>query len=142
MRQCPFSYCYGRCTTLPCRKSFVPVSVPEGTVRPANDLPTRDYATKVFGFATFGRVYGAIICISGLVNFSQYGIDALTQEVFHGNPAPINVFFAAAGFVVSSVLVLFVRTHATKAREKYLDTYHNRGEREPLIPEAIQEEEE
>jgi phosphatidylserine synthase len=93
----------------------------------------------VFGFATFGRVYGAIICISGLVNFSQYGLDALTQGVFDGNPTPINISFAISGFVVGSVLVVFVRTHAKMMREKESEYYQNWTEREPLIPEAIQE---
>jgi hypothetical protein len=68
----------------------------------------RDYATKVFGFRTFGKVYGAIICISGLVNLSQYGIDALTLEAFHGNPTPVNVVLATVGFGVGTVLVVFV----------------------------------
>lgn len=67
-----------------------------------------DYATKVFGFKTFGKVYGAIICLSGLVNLSQYGIDALTLEAFHGNPMPVNVVLAAAGFWVGTMLVVFV----------------------------------
>ena len=34
----------------------------------------------VFGFRTFGRVDQTIICLSGLVNFTQVAIDALTLE--------------------------------------------------------------
>lgn len=67
-----------------------------------------DYATKVFGFATFGRVYGTIICLSGLVNFSQYGLDTLTHETFNENPIPINAALAIAGFIVGVFLVGFV----------------------------------
>jgi phosphatidylserine synthase len=68
----------------------------------------RDYTTKVFGFATFGRVYGAIICFSGIANFSQYGLDALTHHTFDGNPIPINAALAIAGFIVGMALVIFV----------------------------------
>ncbi|KAF7587211.1 hypothetical protein BBP40_007548 [Aspergillus hancockii] len=48
-------------------------------LRPYYYSAMSDYATKVFGFATFGRVYGTIICFSGIVNFSQYGLDYLTH---------------------------------------------------------------
>ena len=91
-----------------------------------------DYATKVFGFKTFGQVYGAIICFSGLVNLSQYGIDSLTLEAFHGNPTPVNVVLAAAGFVVGSALVVFVWYKGKivgVAKSACIDP-----ERQPLIP--------
>ncbi|CEJ61481.1 hypothetical protein PMG11_10014 [Penicillium brasilianum] len=39
-------------------------------LRPLYYSAMSDYATKVFGFATFGRVYGTIICLSGLATFS------------------------------------------------------------------------
>lgn len=72
------------------------------------DSTCSDYAAKVFGFATFGRVYGAIICLSGLVNLTQPLIDAANHEVFHDNPIPINVILASLGFLFGTVLVLFV----------------------------------
>lgn len=77
-------------------------------LRPLYYSTMSDYATKVFGFATFGRVYGTIICISGLVNLSQTGIDALTKSQFDGDPTPANIFFAASAFVVGSALVAYV----------------------------------
>ncbi len=101
----------------------------------------RDYATKVFGFKTFGQVYGTIICLSGLVNLSQYGIDSLTLEAFHGNPTPVNVVLAVAGFGVGAVLVIFVWYEGKivgvggARRESNLDP-----ERQPLIPEEDEEE--
>lgn len=105
-------------------------------------LGYRDYATKVFGFKTFGQVYGTIICLSGLVNLSQYGIDSLTLESFHGNPTPVNVVLAAAGFGVGAVLVVFVWYEGKivgvgggGARRENLDP-----ERQPLIPEEDEEE--
>ncbi|KFY49429.1 hypothetical protein V496_10030 [Pseudogymnoascus sp. VKM F-4515 (FW-2607)] len=77
-------------------------------LRPFYYSAMSDYAAKVFGFATFGKVYGAIIFISGIANFSQYGIDALTSGPLDGNPTPVNIALAGAGFVVGSVLVAFV----------------------------------
>lgn len=98
-----------------------------------------DYATKVFGFATFGRVYGTIICLSGLVNFSQYGLDALTHGPFQENPIPINASLALAGFVVGIALVTFVtvegrRLHALEMAQD--------DERVPLLLEEDETEDE
>jgi phosphatidylserine synthase len=87
----------------------------------------------VFGFKTFGQVYGAIICLSGLVNLSQYGIDSLTLEQFHGDPTPVNVVLAAAGFVVGTILVVFVRHKGRVVSDKQLGEYMD-PERQPLIP--------
>ncbi|CZR59374.1 probable MFS transporter [Phialocephala subalpina] len=110
-------------------------------LRPLYYSAMSDYATKVFGFATFGRVYGTIICLSGLVNFSQYGIDALTLEVLHGNPTPA---LATAGFLVGTVLVLFVRQQGKPVKSNkvpYL-AVHSIPERTPLIRRITEVEEE
>lgn len=94
-----------------------------------------DYATKVFGFATFGRVYGTIICLSGLVNFSQYGLDSLTHGPFQGNPVPINVALVVAGFLVGVVLVGFVAVAGRRLKNED----GNEEETEPLL--EVDEEE-
>lgn len=75
-----------------------------------------DYAAKVFGFATFGRVYGTIIALSGVVNFSQIAIVAATKEWFGGNPVPVNAALAGAGFLVGVAIVGFVGWEGRKAR--------------------------
>ncbi|RLL96447.1 hypothetical protein CFD26_103337 [Aspergillus turcosus] len=106
-------------------------------LRPLYYSAMSDYATKVFGFATFGRVYGAIICVSGLVNFSQYALDALTHGPFNGNPIPINIFLAAAGFVIGTGLVSYVQIEGKRLRERRL-AMEGEEERERLIP--IEEE--
>ena len=67
-----------------------------------------DYAAKVFGFQTFGKVYGLIICLAGLGNFAQAGLDALTFKTFHRNPIPVNTVLTALTFLIGSALVLFV----------------------------------
>ena len=80
-----------------------------------------DYASKVFGFATFGRVYGTIIAFSGLINLSQTGIDALTKGTFNGNPIPVNLFLAAAAFVVGTALVVYVSVQTYRMQKKLED---------------------
>lgn len=69
---------------------------------------SRDYATKVFGFATFGRIYGTVICVSGLGQFIQPALDALTHGPLHENPIPLNIAFAVSGTTVAAALTLFV----------------------------------
>jgi hypothetical protein len=87
-------------------------------LRPLYYSAMSDYATKVFGFATFGRVYGAIVCISGLVNLSQTGIDALTKGYFGGNPTPVNAFLTVAAFVVGTSLVTYVTVQVYRVRKR------------------------
>jgi MFS family permease len=87
-------------------------------LRPLYYSAMSDYATKVFGFATFGRVYGAIVCISGLVNLSQTGIDALTKGYFGSNPTPVNAFLTIAAFVVGTSLVTYVTVQVYRVRKR------------------------
>jgi MFS family permease len=89
-------------------------------LRPLYYSAMSDYATKVFGFATFGRVYGAIVCLSGLANLSQTGIDALTKGYFNGNPIPVNAFLTLSGFCVGTSLVIYVTVQVYRMR-KLLD---------------------
>ncbi|KAH6644614.1 major facilitator superfamily domain-containing protein [Boeremia exigua] len=87
-------------------------------MRPLYYSAMSDYATKVFGFATFGRVYGTIICFSGMVNLSQTGIDALNKTTFGGNPIPVNAFLAGLTFVIGSTLVVYVAVQMYRMRRK------------------------
>ncbi|KAH7114964.1 major facilitator superfamily domain-containing protein [Dactylonectria estremocensis] len=77
--------------------------------RPLYYSAISDYAVKVFGFATFGRIYGTIVCLSGIVNFVQSGLDALTHGPLHGNPTPINATLGALGVFIGVTLTIFVR---------------------------------
>ena len=74
---------------------------------PANPFNS-DYASRVFGFETFGVVYGSIICLSGLFNFAQSGLDALTHGRFNNDPKPVNIFLLVSAFVVGVALVGYV----------------------------------
>lgn len=90
-------------------------------LRPLYYSAMSDYATKVFGFATFGRVYGTIICFSGLVNLSQTGIDALTKSTFQGNPLPVNAFLAISAFIVGTALVVYVSVQTYRLQKMLQD---------------------
>jgi len=87
--------------------------------RPFYYTAVSDYSAKVFGFTTFGTVYGTIICLSGLFNFSQSGLDYLFHQTFHGNPVPVNLMLMSLGLTVGVFLVLFVglKAHAMRRLE-------------------------
>lgn len=76
--------------------------------RPFYYTTVSDYAAKVFGFQTFGKVYGLIICVAGIGNFAQAGLDTLTLKVFDRNPIPVNAGLTVLVAVVGSALVAFV----------------------------------
>ena len=76
--------------------------------RPLYYSAMSDYAAKVFGYATFGTVYGAIICLSGLFTFTQSGLQALLHDVFEDDPELINLGLATAGLVLGVILVMYL----------------------------------
>ncbi|KAI0447777.1 major facilitator superfamily domain-containing protein [Xylaria telfairii] len=76
--------------------------------RPFYYTAVSDYSAKVFGFQTFGTVYGTIICLAGLLNFSQSGLDYLFHDTFRGNPVPVNLILLSLGFVIGICLVSYV----------------------------------
>ena len=87
--------------------------------RPLYYTTVSDYAAKVFGFHTFGKVYGLIICLAGLLNFSQSALDATTHKAFHGDPIPVNIILLVIALVVGIVLVGYVwRTSKHLARDR------------------------
>ena len=103
-------------------------------LRPLYYSAMSDYAAKVFGFATFGRVYGCIIALSGIVNLTQPLIDAMNHEVFEDNPIPINVFLASLGFTIGTSLVIYVWVQSRRMDEKYA-SQESEWERYRMIPE-------
>ncbi|OTB13188.1 hypothetical protein K445DRAFT_25000 [Daldinia sp. EC12] len=90
--------------------------------RPLYYSAVSDFATKIFGFATFGRIYGTITCLSGLVNFVQSGLDALTHGPLHGNPTPINAVMAAGGTILGAALTAYVVVQGRSFRRKLQQT--------------------
>ncbi|KAI1364954.1 amino acid transporter [Xylaria arbuscula] len=104
--------------------------------RPLYYSAMSDYATKVFGFATFGRLYGAITCISGFFTFSQYGLDALTHGPFHDDPTPINVGLMVTGTVVGLVLTIYIAVKSKDYQEETKEGNYMNGERASLMRET------
>ena len=92
-----------------------------------------DYAAKVFGFATFGKVYGLIICLAGAFNLSQSALDAATHQIFHSDPRPINVILLSSALIVGIALLGFVykKSHTILRENIEADA---EGARETLMP--------
>ncbi|KAI1427944.1 amino acid transporter [Xylaria sp. FL1777] len=104
--------------------------------RPLYYSAMSDYATKVFGFATFGRLYGAITCISGFFTFSQYGLDALTHGPFNDDPTPINISLTVTGTAVGLFLTIFVAVKSKDYREETKEGNYVDEERTYFIREG------
>ncbi|KAL3424860.1 Protein FMP42-like protein 1 [Phlyctema vagabunda] len=103
--------------------------------RPFYYTAVSDYSAKVFGFRTFGTVYGLIICLAGLFNFSQSGLDALLHKVFEGNPVPVNLILLGSALVVGLTLVTFVTYKAYHMKRDLLED-EAEGATETLMPGA------
>ena len=103
--------------------------------RPFYYTTISDYSAKVFGFQTFGKVYGLIICLAGLFNFLESPLDALTHVSFDRNPVPVNVVLMCIAFIVGVTLVVYVSIKSRNiARDRLEDEAE--GAREALMPTA------
>ncbi|KAJ4364086.1 hypothetical protein N0V83_009541 [Neocucurbitaria cava] len=107
--------------------------------RPLYYTAVSDYSAKVFGFATFGKVYGLIICLSGIFNFSQSALDALTHKTFHNDPVPVNVILLGLALLVGIALVAFVWRRSHKILRDNIEE-EAEGAREVLMPGVDGEE--
>lgn len=85
--------------------------------RPLYYTAISDYAAKVFGFYTFGKVYGLMICSAGALNLLQAALDVVTHKVFHGNPIPVNVTLLTIVLLVGSTLTGYV-WHESRASDR------------------------
>ena len=101
--------------------------------RPLYYTAVSDYAAKVFGFHTFGKVYGLIICLAGLLNLVQSALDTATHVGFGGDPVPVNVNLLVLALVVGIFLVGFVGYKARKLRREKLED-EAEGATERLVP--------
>ncbi len=101
--------------------------------RPFYYTAVSDYAAKVFGFQTFGKVYGLIICLAGIFNFSQSVLDALTLKVFHRDPRPVNGMLMALALVVGGLLVTYVEWKSRVMKRERLEQ-EAEGTVESLMP--------
>jgi len=107
--------------------------------RPLFYTAVSDYAAKVFGFETFGTVYGLIICSSGLFNLVQSALDYATVQVHRGNPVPVNLGLLISGVVVGCMFVTFVTSQVGRiTREKARQALEEEAEaaEELVVPDA------
>lgn len=82
--------------------------------RPFYYTAVSDYCVKVFGYANFGTVYGAIIFISGMMNISQTLLDNATHFQFGNDPTPINTLLVTLTVLSSGSMLLYIK-HQEKA---------------------------
>ncbi|TID14941.1 hypothetical protein CANINC_004612 [Pichia inconspicua] len=83
--------------------------------RPFYYTSVSDYCVKVFGYSNFGTVYGAIICISGIINSTQALLDTATHYLFSSNPNPINFILVTITLVSGGLLLAFVKSQEKEA---------------------------
>ena len=76
--------------------------------RPFYYTAVSDYAAKVFGYRTFGKVYGLVICLAGILNFTQSALDAWMHSTFHGDPLPINLMLLFVALLIGVIMVTYV----------------------------------
>jgi len=72
----------------------------------------------VFGLATFGTIYGTIICVSGLFTFTQSAMQALTHDIFADNPTPVNLTLTGLGLITGAVLVGYVAIAGRRVQQE------------------------
>ena len=107
--------------------------------RPLYYTAVSDYAAKVFGFHTFGKVYGLVICCAGLLNFSQSALDAVTHKAFNRDPVPVNMILLIIALVVGVALVGFVWYKSRHMYREELEEEAGAAEEQPMPGAAVGE---
>lgn len=77
-----------------------------------------DFCAKVFGFETFGQVYGAVMTIAGIFNTLQSVLDKLTHTKYQMNPVPVNIFLILLTIISGGGLVAYVAAQTKLYAEK------------------------
>lgn len=89
--------------------------------RPFYYTAVSDFCAKVFGFETFGTIYGTVICFSGLCNILTQVMDKVTHQVFDLNPVPVNALLTALTVVFAFAIIVYVRSQEQEMRRKNLE---------------------
>lgn len=90
--------------------------------RPFYYTTVSDYCVKVFGYSTFGTVYGAIICFSGMMNLLQTLLDNSTQFTFNANPNPVNSLLVTLTVVFGISMLWYIKSQERKiTRENVIE---------------------
>lgn len=99
--------------------------------RPFYYTTVSDYAAKVFGFATFGRVYGVIIALAGVFNLLQATLDKLTHTAFKGNPTPVNAVLLSTTITIGVIFLTYIKTQLKYIKRKQLEDSASAA---PVVP--------
>lgn len=86
--------------------------------RPFYYTVVSDYCSKVFGFETFGTVYGLLMTLAGLCNLSQNKLDYWTHFYFNKNPTPINAILTLVTVVSGISLLSYIKIQLKKQNTK------------------------
>ncbi|CAI5755546.1 unnamed protein product [Candida verbasci] len=89
--------------------------------RPFYYTAVSDFCAKVFGYDTFGTVYGFIIAFSGACNILTQVMDKTTHEYFKMNPTPINLLLIGLTAIFGILLIGFVRSQSAQIKRKNLE---------------------
>lgn len=89
--------------------------------RPFYYTAVSDFCAKVFGFETFGTVYGTIICISGICNIFQQLLDRITHSMFNMNPGPVNSVLTVLTILFAFAMIFFVRSQEMEMKRRNLE---------------------
>ena len=89
--------------------------------RPFYYTAVSDYCIKVFGFETFGSVYGIIMSISGACNITQHLLDKLTHSTFKMNPTPVNLLLVSVNGLFGASLVSYAKAQNFNLKRRKLE---------------------
>ncbi|KAM9916621.1 hypothetical protein OXX59_009856, partial [Metschnikowia pulcherrima] len=89
--------------------------------RPFYYTAVSDFCAKVFGFETFGTVYGTIICFSGICNILQQVMDKITHTTFHQNPIPINALLTSLTVLFAALILGYVVSQENAMKRQNLE---------------------
>ncbi|PQK15537.1 hypothetical protein BB8028_0005g10490 [Beauveria bassiana] len=84
-------------------------------------------ASKIFGFATFGRVYGTVICASGVFNLVQPAVESWLSVQLQGNPLPLNIGLGVVGTVLAALFTGYVKWQSVENRKSSSSHPNNDG---------------
>ncbi|CAB4252682.1 similar to Saccharomyces cerevisiae YMR221C Putative protein of unknown function [Maudiozyma barnettii] len=77
--------------------------------RPFYYTVVSDYCSKVFGFTTFGTVYGLLTCLCGVFSISQNLLDQWTHEIFNMDPRPVNLMLVTMTIIFGWALKKYMQ---------------------------------
>ncbi|GME81299.1 unnamed protein product [Ambrosiozyma monospora] len=84
-----------------------------------------DYCAKVFGFETFGTIYGTMMTTSGVFNFLQSFLDKATHTTFKMNPIPLNVMLVLLTTFIGGATVVYVYTQSIRYNKLKQKNHHS-----------------